>query len=59
MKLEFQNESADNLCILCQQDQASPDRQDGLCDYCGTESDYYEDNFIEEELNLERDELNE
>lgn len=40
MKLNYQS-SADDLCVLCQMAEANPEREDGLCDECGSVADSY------------------
>lgn len=43
MKLQHLSNSSDDLCMLCQMADADPDREDGLCDECGSVADSYND----------------
>jgi hypothetical protein len=43
MKLQHLTNSTDDLCILCLMAPEDPDREDGLCDECGSVADSYED----------------
>lgn len=53
MRLQHLTDSSDDGCVLCTERQSDPDREDGLCRYCGEESDFFEDHSETELLELE------